>query len=313
MSKKLTKINVPEEYEEKISDLVNMMLLAEKRKEQKEKLYEVVQIISHKVVNGLWSFLCVFSDGAKEWVNDSDLQYEGLVKEYAEGLPRPFKTVYCICRVSSLSQVGPKHVSLDAQENRLRQVAKQFGENSRVKVLKLSASAYKGIPRLLEDIGESATEGDAILVYRVDRISRNIVKFLDFLERTAEKGVAIYSQDEKLYYNGDTKLAFIQGILEANKEAELISRRVKMSIQQRRNRGDKVFGSLSYGYKSQRGPKGELLRVKNEKEQKVIESIRKSVKAGEKLVQIANALNSKGILKRGRKWTPSMVRYLVRS
>ena len=47
----------------------------------------------------------------------------------------------------------------------------------RTKIITISESAYKGIPRELQKVGESALKGDTICVWRVDRLSRNIILY----------------------------------------------------------------------------------------------------------------------------------------
>jgi DNA invertase Pin-like site-specific DNA recombinase len=247
------------------------------------------------------------------WIDDEDCNCETSINEYfARQKMVRVPVVYCICRVSSKNQTGPTHVSLDVQETRLRDIAnRMFSSGVRVKVVRISASAYKGIPRKMMNILESTCSEDAILIYRVDRLSRNIFMFLDWLEKLNGKNVKIFAHDEQMWYH-EKKLEFVQSLLDANKEAALISRRVRSSIDYRRSRGDEVFGSLPYGWMSQRVPceskeherETRLVRVENPEEQKVIRRILTSSSSYEVL---ANILNRNGQLKRGRLWTEKSI------
>ena len=218
---------------------------------EEENRVEVKKIIGHNrsKLTGIFTFKIKFVDGTIEDVSDLDCSCESVIRNYMEE-QKLGRTVYCVCRVSSKQQVGPRHVSLKVQELRLKKEAGQYGKNVRTKVVQMSASAYKGIPRMLEEIGECAREGDVIMIYRVDRLSRNIVKYLSWLEDLMERGVEVVAVDENITYRKD-KLRFIQCILDANRESEMIGKRVRASIQHRRERGDEWIGG--------RIPKGKKL------------------------------------------------------
>lgn len=315
-------INIPAEYEAQVSELLARLMMTNESKEsnplETKTDVEVTRVSEHRITkNGVWQFKVHFKGerNGGEWIDDADCDCEKLIHAYlnrfsAQG-GRAIMTVYCICRVSSKNQVGPTHVSLEAQEDRLVRTAREkFGINPyvRIKILKISASAYRGIPTILKRVGEAAMPGDAILTYRVDRLSRNIVKFLSFLEELDQRGVLLFAQDENLWY-GEKKLEFIQGILDANKEAAIIGKRVKLALERRRQRGDEVFGSVPYGYKIQREEGNRLVRVRNMVEQNVIRRIESDLDRCLSFKQIAHNLNISGIRKRGRHWTSEMVKH----
>lgn len=275
--------------------------------------YEVAYISNHRVYENSFKFLVHFKGYSDpSWISDADCMCEFAVKNYFKQSELSIQTVYCISRVSTKGQVGLTHVSLEAQQERLLQKAKEDFPNSRIKLLKITASAYKEINKELLHIGEACEKGDAILVYRVDRLSRNIVKILSFLEDLNEKGVAIFSQDENIWY-GKNKLEFIQRIVDANKESEILGKRVRLSLEYRRQRGDQVFGNTAYGYSKKRleNENNRIVKVKDQNEQSIIRLIRKMRKDGYGCDEITESLNSKGMSKRGKKWTVSMVKYVV--
>lgn len=321
-------LEIPVEYEDQVSELLVQLMMSDRDKEESEdkedcedkdpkEQCEVTRVSEHRITKtGVWQFKAHFKgERGGEWIDDADCDCEKLIKDYFSQLKmttgKDIRTVYGICRVSSKNQVGPQHVSLEAQEQRLlRTVQEQFGRDPtlRVKMLKISASAYRGIPTVVQRVGEAAGPNDAIMTYRVDRLSRNIVKFLSFLEDLNERGVLVYAQDENLWYH-DKKLEFIQGILDANKEAMIIGKRVKLSLERRQQRGDEVFGSVPYGYKTMREKDNRLVRVRNVAEQNVIRRIEREYQKGKTAGQIADGLNASGVKKRGRKWTALMVNY----
>ena len=163
---------------------------------------------------------------------------------------------------------------------------------------------------MLKYVGNCANKGDSMWVWRVDRLSRNIVTYLEWLENLHKKGVEINAYSEKLNY-GSNKLDFIQKIVDAQKESHAIGQRVRLSYKRKRERGDEAIGGLPYGKKYQR-----IMNVDNTKilrkvvrinteENKIIQFIRSNRMNDHKMV---DHLNKKGITKRGRKWTVGMVK-----
>lgn len=275
---------------------------------------EVSAVTDHRVdEKGNWHFRLRFKGFRDtEWVADKHCDCEKLIREYLA--TKRISTVYGICRVSSKNQAGPTHVSLQAQEFRLRNTASEmYGNKCRVKIYKMSTSVYKGIPALFQYLAEEVFQnGDTVLIYRVDRLCRNIIKFLAFLENLNEKGVKIYAQDEKLWY-GENRLQFIQGIVDANKEAELISKRVRMSIEQRKNRGDDALGSVPYGWTLVREEKtNRLVKVQHMGEQKILKRLYLLAQSMQP-EDVADQLNSENLKKKGRKWTKAMVKRILQN
>jgi DNA invertase Pin-like site-specific DNA recombinase len=302
-------IQVPAQFENKIADLLNQLMLEEKyrTKENKEPEYVVREVLNHKVVDGKYYFLLKF-EGFKEpeWISDDNCNCEYQIREYLNETEEKLRTVYCISRVSSQQQTGPNHISLEAQKNRLERVALTY-KDARIKYLNISASAYKNIPRAFLDLGYAVKKGDIILIYRVDRLSRNIVEFLSFLEDLNTRGVLMYSQDENIWYHED-KLDFIQKIVDSNREAVTIGKRVKLSVEERRRRGDECLGRPPFGYRFVRGPNNQILKAENLPEQKILFEVKQSFfDKRMKKRQIAEELNRKHLFKRGKKWTTRML------
>lgn len=272
----------------------------------------VKKIHNHKIDNGENIYLIEFKNyKGKMWVKESETNCEITLNNYWNS--RGKNTTYCFCRVSSKQQVGPSHVSIDVQAKELYSFAKTHRPNDRIKIVKVSTSAYKNIPDVLIDISESAKNNDSILVYRVDRLSRNIVKYLNWLENLKNKGVKIFSMSENISYSNN-QLNFIQLIIDAQRESFNISRRVKSSLKRRRERGDECLGCLRYGKKYKRMEKnGRLIIVDDSLEKKIIQTIKDLKKKKKYSIQkIVSSLESLGLRKRGRKWTEAMVKYAIK-
>lgn len=307
------------------------------------KSYEITKIMDHRIRNGEFEFKLRFKGGEVDWVADRDCNCEWLISQYL--LAKGISTAFIICRVSTKEQAASTNLSLDGQEASIRELIPE-GVYDRVKVLKIAQSAYRSIPKKMQCIGEAAVAGDAIFVYRVDRLSRNIEKYLYWLRDLDQRDVKITAVlDTSAMIDGapaegeshvntsldyrTKRLTFIQAVLDAEKESAILSQKSRVAVQRRLARGDEHVGGLAYGKKYQRSDDGtgrlivvidpELEEIQNFVTSKLGPKITKiqnsSKEAGNlwtlhlpKLVDIVvKQLNGQGLLKRGRKWTRSML------
>ena len=289
-------------------------IVEEEEKEEIPQKFEIQKILNDRLSeDGFWSFEILFKGYKKpEWVDDCDCDCEETISQYCSS--KGIRTIYCFCRVSTKNQVGPLHVSLEAQEQELRNSvlsARNDFAKLRIKTIKISASAYRNIPDALSRIGSVCKKDDKIIIYRVDRLSRNLIKYLDWLEDLDNRGVIIQAHSEKIEYSKN-KLAFLQGILDANKESALLGDRIKMSLKKRKDRGDEAFGKLVYGKKYQRDVVDGHLKVVDDLDAlAIIEKIIKLSKEGKDMNEITKILGSEGIKKYNKKWTMSMVSRVI--
>lgn len=286
-----TSSNEEEEYEEEGVDI------------------EVNGVYDHRITpNGVWQFKIGWKNSrVREWVDDSDCNCEMMIAKYLKG--KSVRTAYLFCRVSTADQATSVNVSLDGQAAELRRAAEAQTIYQRIKVYSISQSAYKNIPKTLSRIGEACLPEDGIFVWRVDRLSRNIVKYLSWMEDLNDRNVILYSHQENISYSKN-KLAFLQAVLDAQKEAALLGERIKMSYRMKKERGDEKIGSLPYGKKYHRilRPDGGTLKkivVDNPEEMAIIDRIMACDYRFS--AQIADELNSEGLKKRGRPWTKMSV------
>lgn len=224
--------------------------------------------------------------------------------------------VFVVCRVSSKKQAGPTHVSLDVQMQALKRVVDNLilpvpYTAKYVYYTQISASAYTDVPVEIAQIAEDARSGDYVFCYRVDRLSRNIFKFLSVLESMYDNGVKIFSHEEGIWYTRESKLAFVQMLLDAHKESENLSRKIRKSVVYRRERGDWV-GSTPYGYMLKREDSGKVVKVVSPKEQEVIALVQAKAMVWTDSL-IVKYMSKHHITKRGRPWTLTMVKDMVKS
>ena len=273
--------------------------------------YEVSSVSDHRILEDrTFQFYINWVNGVSEWVDDHKCNCEKLISVYLNRLntisslnPVRIHTAYLFCRVSTKEQATCSNLSLQAQEAELREtVAIKVGYYQRIRVYSISKSAYIRIPDALARIGDAALADDCILVWRVDRLSRNIVKYLEWLENINTRGVMIYSLQEDISYKNN-KLAFIQAVLNSNKEAMILGERVKLAYKHKRARGDEKIGRLRYGKKYKReGTR--MIVVENPDEQKIIYRICNTDNTNQEMSDI---LNRERIKKNKRVWNKIMV------
>jgi DNA invertase Pin-like site-specific DNA recombinase len=102
-----------------------------------------------------------------------------------------------------MSVIGYKRVSSEGQNldrQDLGQIDKVFEE-------KLSGKSAKDRPALQAMI-EYAREGDAVVVYSIDRLARDLRDLQDIISTLNDKGVAISFLSERLTFSADADDAF---------------------------------------------------------------------------------------------------------
>ena len=302
-------IQVPEHLLGQIENMVkNLTIKEEKRvKTSQKKQSNVKKILNHRNDGRNFQFQVVWKDNVTEWVNDKDCNCEILINEYLR--LSNIKTAYLICRVSTKNQDDPNCISLEAQECALLSIIPSIYE--RVKVIKIKKSSYSNMPSEIVEICKIATGNDAVYFWKIDRFSRNIEKSVEYLKMLEDKKVFVYSLSENLEFSTN-KSEFYSYVLKGQQESDDISKRIKLTISQKLDRGDEKVDKLPYGKRYIRvlNSDGDTIKMKvgdNPLELKVINNIKRS-KSNNK--ELASSLNSKGITKHGRKWTSNMIKYI---
>ena len=220
--------------------------------------------------------------------------------------PRAFGYV----RVSTDEQVA-EGLSLRAQRAAIRAYAKERG----FRLIKLYADEglsgrtldRPALQELLDRV--RGTENEAIIIYRLSRISRSTRDLLALVEDTFVRGntrlISITEHIDTQTPMGRFFLTIMAAL--AQMERELISERTRTALRYKQSQGERL-GAAPYGFK--RGKTGELVEVR--KELTVIRRIFKMRQQGKSYGDIADKLNEDGVpTKRGGKWYPSTVRYIV--
>ena len=221
------------------------------------------------------------------------------------------KKVAIYIRVSTQHQVG--RVSLPVQREELINYSKYA----------LNIDSYE----IFEDAGYSAKNTDRpayqqmitrvrsgefshILVWKIDRISRNLLDFASMYKELKELGVVFVSKNEQF----DTSSAMGEAMLKiilvfAELERNMTSERVSAVMVSRANSGKWNGGKIPFGYHYDKTAK-EFSII--ESEAQIIRSIYDLYETNRSLTKVAKLLNERNILPRsGKAWNPTTVRTML--
>ena len=164
-----------------------------------------------------------------------------------------------------------------------------------------------GMQRVLNMV--KGREVDAVIVYKLDRLTRSVRDLGALLELFDKSNVSLVSVSESL----DTGTAAGRLVLNvmgsvAQWEREAIAERTREALQAKRARGERT-GNIPYGY--QLAEDGTHLEQEPE-EQRILRLIRRRRKDGLTLRAIADELNGRGIrTRKGGEWKHQYVANLL--
>jgi len=222
---------------------------------------------------------------------------------------------FIYCRVSTREQSSEDHYSLDNQEQRGRDYLK-MKRWQLFKVRKDVASGKspdrEGFQELLTDI--RARRVDVVLVYRLDRLSRNVKDIYEFLDLIRTSGVAFVSVTEGF----DTTTAMGRAMLGvaavfAQLTREMIAENTRDGLMRRAEAGyfnGNPTSFFGYAYDREQG-----LLVPHPENAPIVRQIFDwftEQKWGQ--IRIARVLNLQGISsKTGAEWHPSTIADMLRN
>ena len=210
-------------------------------------------------------------------------------------------------RVSTQGQAD-EGVSLDAQRAKIEAWC-ALHDAELVAVFEdagISGASMKGRDGL--DAALKATGRGMVLVsYSISRLARSTKDLLHIAESVRAKRAGLVSVTEQI----DTASAMgeffftVMGAI-ATLESKVTGERTKMALAHKKAKGE-VYAATPFGFDA---IEGRLVEVK--REAKIVGEILRQREAGASLADIANNLNANGIEgKRGGRWFPSTVRYLI--
>ncbi|VVU95174.1 Resolvase, N terminal domain [seawater metagenome] len=221
---------------------------------------------------------------------------------------------YLYCRVSSEKQADFKngHTSLEVQQNALY----KYCEENDIDVEHCYYDIYsaRDMSKLyyLNHLISICKKDDKILFYDVTRFSRNTQQALNILEKLAEKGISVFSVNDVCGYSSISQKNMFRVLLsKAENESDLLSSRIKASVNFRRSRGDYI-GNPGYGFKCVKNSKGIRKKKTNKEELAVIHLIKKMFNDNYSFKEISFKLNEMKIKKRNRSWSPLMIKHILK-
>jgi len=149
-----------------------------------------------------------------------------------------------------------------------------------------------------------------LLVWKIDRISRNLLDFAAMYKELKELGVIFVSKNEQF----DTSSAMGEAMLKiilvfAELERNMTSERVSAVMVSRANSGKWNGGKIPFGYDYNKQTREFSI---NASEAAVIRTVYDLYETHWSLVTVAKVLNEKGILPRsGKPWNPTTVRTML--
>ena len=213
-------------------------------------------------------------------------------------------------RVSTDKQAD-RGVSLDAQTEKIRAMTVVHGAELADIIVEAGESAKTlnrpGMQRLLALVDSG--EVNAVIVAKLDRLTRSVKDLCELLERFDRRGVALISVAESL----DTSSAagrLVLNIMTAVSqwEREAIGERTRDALRHKRANGERV-GNVHYGYR----PSADGRHVEPEPgEQAVLSAIGELRGRHRSLREIAVALNERGWRTRcGSAWRHEYVKNVI--
>src|SRR5260370_15090992 len=201
-------------------------------------------------------------------------------------------------RVSTEKQAD-KGVSLDAQRAKVEAYA-QLYDLDLVEVIVDAGVSAKTVdrPGLQRALGMlKARHAEALLVVKLDRLTRSVVHLGQLIEDYFEDGkwalLSVGDQVDTRSAAGRLTLNILASVSQWEREA--IGERTAAAMQHKASVGEYTGGDFPYGFKL--GPDGEKL-VERTEEQKVLTAARRLRGAGLSLRSVARELNAEGFRSR---------------
>lgn len=201
------------------------------------------------------------------------------------------------------SSDNQRDASIDQQVKECRKYAEQMGyEVIRTYADRALTGKTDKRPDFLKMIKDSAKqEFRYVIVYALDRFSRNKYDSAIYKQKLKENGVRVLSAVEHI--SDDPTGALMESILEgfAQYYSDELSQKIHRGLKDNAEKGI-VNGSVPLGYR--RGKDGHAEIVPEEAE--VVQEVFRRVASGEQLIRIIEDMNRRGIkTKHGKEWNRS--------
>lgn len=211
----------------------------------------------------------------------------------------------------STSEQALEGISLDNQKAKIKGYC-DLNDLDLVTIIEDAGKSGKnlsrdGIETILYKIKRK--EIDAVIVYKLDRLSRKVIDTLTLIETFENASIAFHSLNEKI----DTSTAMGRFFLNitaslAQMERDLISERTKDALQMKIANNERA-GQVPFGYRV--AEDGTTL-IPHKDEQEVIKAIRRLRSRGLSYRAICEALVKAGHRPQGKYWHPQTVKNILK-
>lgn len=155
---------------------------------------------------------------------------------------------------------------------------------------------------------------DYVLVYKLDRFSRNKYEMAIHRKHLKDNGIKILSAKENIPETPEGIL--LESLLEGMNQyySEELSQKTKRGLRETRIKGNYMGGPINYGYKVVHETLGEQTVAKvavNEDEAPVLLHIFEAYAAGNRIPDIVRELDDKGIKNRGNPFTVNSIYFML--
>jgi site-specific DNA recombinase len=212
-------------------------------------------------------------------------------------------------RVSTSEQVL-EGISLDNQKAKIQSYC-DLNDLELIGIIEDAGKSGKnlsrdGIEELIKKI--KSKDIDAVVVYKLDRLSRKVIDTLTLIETFEKNGITFHSLNEKI----DTGTAMGRFFLNitaslAQMERDLISERTRDALQLKIVRNERA-GQIPFGWRLSGG--GNTL-ISHKEEQEVIKAIMWLRSQGLSYRAICEALDKAGYRPQGKCWHPQTVKNIT--
>ena len=155
---------------------------------------------------------------------------------------------------------------------------------------------------------------DYVLVYKLDRFSRNKYEMAIHRKHLKDNGVKILSAKENIPETPEGVL--LESLLEGMNQyySEELSQKTKRGLRETRIKGNYMGGPINYGYKVVHETTGEQTAAKvavNEAEAPILLHIFEAYAAGNRIPDIVRELDDRGIRNRGNPFTVNSIYFIL--
>ncbi len=203
-------------------------------------------------------------------------------------------------------------------------VCKEYAEKNGIKIVAIYYDkAMSGtndnrddFQRMLKDSDKQ--EWDYVLIYKLDRFSRNKYEMAIHRKRLKDNGIKILSAMENIPDSPEGIL--LESLLEGMNQyySEELSQKTKRGMNETRLKGNFIGGTINYGWSlidvidKETNKKIAAKVIINEDEAPIVREIFEEYANGKNPIDIARSLNERGILNRGKRFQTQMIYYILR-